>query len=385
MTSNSLAYSESVFTASNKFGTIWVASLYAGITTEMLLSTCSSPEEGATRCVNGSAVKILVTGATGFLGTHVAEALAGEGHALHIMHRRTSDTSRVKRYAARLIVSDVTDPVESVKAAQGMDAVVHLAADLSHWQGHRDRIMRTNITGTRVMAEAAKTAGVPRFLHISSVAAVGYSPDGTPIDESAENNFVPLRLLYHESKRLAEEEALDAARYGVAVVIVNPGVLYGPRSLAHTFGHTMLELAGGRIPGHPTGGISVTDVRDAAIGIVAALRAGKSMQRYLLAGHNLSYEDVFKRQAQAVGVTYRGRPLSQTFLRLAATAFEFQSRFNGREPRLTRDNARIGHLRMYYDSGRAQRELGYTIRPLEETFAAMIDAYRALGALPARI
>ena len=148
--------------------------------------------------------------------------------------------------------------------------------------------------GTRVMVEAAKTAGVPTFLHTSSIAAVGYSADGVPIDETSPYNFANLHLLYNDSKREAEGEALDGERYGLRVVIVNPGVLYGPRSQTHPFGHTMLELAADRIPGHPTGGISVTDVHDAALGMVAALERGRSGERYLLTGHNITYRELLR-------------------------------------------------------------------------------------------
>lgn len=329
-------------------------------------------------------MKILLTGATGFLGTNVTELLAAEGHELYILHRRNSDLAAVSRFAAKTIAADVTDPVETVRAADGMDAVVHMAADLSHWHAHRDRVMRTNVTGTRVIAEAAKTAGVPRLLHTSSIAAVGFSNDGTPIDEQAPNNFIPLHLLYNDSKRLAEDEALDAIRYGVDVVLVNPGVLYGARSMSHPFGHTMVELAHGRVPAHPTGGISITDVRDAATGIVAALHRGTSGERYLLAGHNLSYEDAFKRQAAAAGATYRGKALAPAMLMLAATIFEARSRFTKSEPRLTIDNAKVGPLRMYYSSAKAERELGYRIRPLEETLETMRRSYEIQGALPAQ-
>src|SRR5581483_1916545 len=112
------------------------------------------------------------------------------------------------------------DPLAMVRAADGVDAVVHLAADLSHWRRRREHVFRTNVGGTRVTAEATKTAGVPLLLHVSSVAAVGHSADGRPIDEAHANNFVPLSLVYHESKRLAEEEANDVARYGVRVIVV---------------------------------------------------------------------------------------------------------------------------------------------------------------------
>ena len=326
-------------------------------------------------------MNVLVTGATGFLGSVVTRTLAEHGYRLRIVHRRESRIESVAPYAASLAVADISDPLETVKAALGMDAIVHMAADLSHWSRHRDRIFRTNVIGTRVIAEAAKTAGVPTLLHVSSIAAVGYSSDGQPIDEEAPNNFVPLKLLYHESKRLAEEEALDARRYGVKVVIVNPGVLYGPRSLEHTFGHTMLELAQRRIPGHPSGGISVADVEDVAHGIASALKRGSDGQRYLLAGHNVSYKDLFERQANILGVPYDGKPIPAFVLAAMARAFELRSRFTGKEPRLNVDNAKIAPLRMWYDSGKAHMELGYRFRPLEETFGRMADAYAKAGVL----
>lgn len=326
-------------------------------------------------------MKILLSGATGFLGASVTRLLAEHGHRLTVLHRKSSNTNHIRPYVADFIAGDIADPVVTTQAANGMDAIVHMAADLSHWSRHRARIFRTNVTGTRVIAEAAKTAAVPTLVHVSSVAAVGYSRDGVPIDETAPNNFVPLHLIYHESKRLAEEEALDALRYGVKVIIVNPGVLYGPRELSHTFGHTMLELAKGKIPGHPTGGISVTDVDDAALGTVAALDRGRAGERYLLTGHNVTYADIFSRQAATVGAQYNGRPLPASLMKLAACIFEFRSRFTGIEPRLTMDNAKIAPLLMYYDHSKAGRELGYGARPLEATLERMAAAYRSAGLL----
>ena len=331
---------------------------------------------------NSIPMKILVTGATGFLGTRVTQLLAEHGHTLTALCRRTSQTQAIDAFVAGKVIADVTDPVLSVRAAAGHDALVHMAADLSHWSRNRDRIYRTNVIGTRIMAEASKTAGVPKFLHVSSIAAIGYSANGNPIDETAENNFVPLNLLYHESKRLAEEEALDAVRYGASVVVVNPGVLYGPRSFNHTFGHTMLDLAAGRVPGHPSGGLSIADVDDVAEGIVAALSHGKSGERYILAGHNLTYAEAFRRQAREAGVPYRGREIPAIALMVAARAFELRSRFSGNEPRLTIDNARIAPLKMWYTSGKAESALGFRSRALDETLERMARAYRQAGALP---
>jgi dihydroflavonol-4-reductase len=327
-------------------------------------------------------MKILLTGATGFLGSRVTELLASEGHEIVGLRRPQSRTEHIARFVARWIQGSVTDPLVLARAADGMDAIVHMAADLSHWHRYRERIFHTNVTGTRVVAEAAKTAGVPALVHVSSVAAVGFAPDSAPIDETAPNNFAPMRMVYHESKRLAEEEALDAIRYGVKVVIANPGVLYGPRDLSHTFGHTMLELAKGRIPGHPSGGVSVTDVDDAAAGIVAALHRGRSGERYLLTGHNLQYGEIFAAQARIIGVPYRGREIPTPVLHLAARAFELQSAFTHKEPRLTIDNAKIAPLKMWYDCAKAMRELQYNYRPLEQTLERMARAYRTHHLLP---
>lgn len=326
-------------------------------------------------------MRLLLTGGTGFLGRNVTRVLAERGHSIRVLHRKSSNLDSIRQYIQESITSDITDPLGAARACHGIDAVVHMAADLSHWRANRERIYRTNVLGTRLIAEAVKTAGVETLVHVSSIAAVGYSEDGAPIDEASPNNFVPLRLLYHESKRLAEEEALDARRYGIKVTIVNPGVLYGPRELSHTFGHTMVELARGQIPGHPTGGLSITDVDDVAQGIASALERGKGQERYLLAGHNLTYQQSFEAQAEAVGARYSGRAIPSAVLRLAAAIFETQSRLTGREPRLTRDNAIIAPLKMWYSSAKAERELGYQIRPLEETLARTAAYYRGIGAI----
>lgn len=326
-------------------------------------------------------MRLLVTGATGFLGRSVVRELAAHGHTLIPYLRPTSDAEPISKYVTGITKGDITDPLAVVRAADGVDAIVHMAADLSHWSRRRERIFRTNVYGTRIVAEAAKTAGVPFLLHVSSVAAVGYSPDGRPVDEQASNNLVPLDLLYHESKRLAEDEAFDARRYGVKVATVNPGVIYGPRHLSHAFGHTMLDIAAARVPGHPTGGLSVVDVEDVAAGVAAALVRARDGERYILAGENLRYAELFARQARAAGGRYTGRPLPAGLLRAAAIAYEAWSRFTGEEPRLTTDNAKIGPLLMWYSSAKAERELGFVRRPFDETLERMARAYREAGLL----
>lgn len=326
-------------------------------------------------------MRLLVTGATGFLGRSVVRELAAHGHTLISYVRPTSDVEPLAKYVTGVTKGDITDPLAVVRAADGVDGIVHMAADLSHWSGRRERIFRTNVYGTRIVAEAAKTAGVPLLLHVSSVAAVGYSPDGQPVDESSPNNLIPLGLLYHESKRLAENEAFDARRYGVKVATVNPGVIYGPRHLSHVHGHTMLDIAAGRVPGHPTGGLSVVDVEDVAVGVASALVRARDGERYILGGENLRYAELFARQARAAGRRYTGRPLPAILLHAAAIAYETRSRFTGEEPRLTTDNAKIAPILMWYSSAKAERELGFVRRPFDETLERMVRAYRDAGLL----
>jgi dihydroflavonol-4-reductase len=359
------------------------ASLYAGMTTLIdpfnITRFSVTPEDRFRLEGNRSLMRLLVTGATGFLGRSVVRELGAHGHTLISYIRPSSDPEPISKYVTRITKGDITDPLAVARAADGADAIVHMAADLSHWSIRRERIFRTNVYGTRIVAEAAKTAGVPFLLHVSSVAAVGYSPDGTPVDERAVNNLIKLGLLYHESKRLAEDEAFDARRYGVKVATVNPGVIYGPRPLSHAFGHTMLDIASGRVPGHPTGGLSVVDVDDVAAGVAAAVVGARDGERYILAGENLRYAELFERQARHAGVRYKGRALAAPLLRAAAIFFETRSRFTGEEPRLTADNAKIAPLLMWYSSAKAERELGFRRRPFDETLERMVRAYRAAG------
>jgi dihydroflavonol-4-reductase len=143
----------------------------------------------------------------------------------------------------------------------------------------------------------------------------------------------------------------------------------------------MLELASGKIPGHPTGGLSIADVDDVALAFAFALDKANSGERYILAGTNLTYAQAFAAQAKAVGTIYDGKPLPTLALKCAANFLETRSRFSGKEPRLTRDNAAIAPLRMWYTSARAQEQLGYRPRSLDETLERMALAYRQAGAL----
>ena len=331
-------------------------------------------------------MKVLVTGATGFLGRPVVRRLAIEGHTLFALARPNGEVESLAAYLAGVRRGDITDPLAMARAADGVEAIVHLAAEISHWPARRNAMMRTNAYGTRVVAEAAKTAGVERFLHCSSVSAVGYSSDGNPLDETATNNFPPLHLAYHESKRIAEEEALDVRHYGVHVAIVNPSFIYGPREPGtRPMSQALLEIATGRAPAHPTGGLCVVGVVEAGAGIAAALLRARDGERYILGAENVRYGELFARAARQAGTVYRGRAIPAAVLRAAAFACDVRARFDGREPLLTRDAALVAPLFTWFSHAKAERELGFSPRPLDATLERTARALRDAGELGAQV
>ncbi|MBV9102362.1 MAG: NAD-dependent epimerase/dehydratase family protein [Candidatus Eremiobacteraeota bacterium] len=327
-------------------------------------------------------MRLLVTGATGFLGRRVVRDLAIRGHHVSAFLRSTSDAAPIREYVGKTVVGSITDPLAMVRAADSSDAVIHLATQHGTRGSHDSDLFRTNVAGTRVTAEAVKTAAVPFLLHVSSVAAVGYSTDGRPIDERHENNFVPLQLRYHESRRLAEEEASDVRRYGVRVVIVNPAVLCGPCRLRGSFGEAVFVRVSGMVRWNPTGGICVVDVDDAARGVVAALERGRDGERYILGGENVTYADLYRRAGAAAGLQYRGRPLQGTLLHGLATLNEAWGYMRKNPVSFGFAEATLAPLFLWYSSAKAERELQFSPRPLEAILQQLILGYRRDGLLP---
>ncbi|MEA2791438.1 MAG: dihydroflavonol-4-reductase, partial [Acetobacteraceae bacterium] len=228
----------------------------------------------------------LVTGATGFVGSAVARALAARGHTLRLLTRPSSDRRNLDGLDAEVVTGDLTDPDSLVRAAAGCRYVVHVAADYRFWVPDPDTMLRANVDGAVAMVRAAARAGAERIVHCSSVAALGQIGDGTPADETTpaiEADFVGI---YKRSKYLAEKAVLDLARRdGLPVVVVNPAAPVGPRDIKPTpTGKMILDAAAGRVPAYIDTGLNIVHVDDVAEGHVLALEKGTVGERYILGG-----------------------------------------------------------------------------------------------------
>jgi dihydroflavonol-4-reductase len=324
----------------------------------------------------------LLTGATGFVGSAVARALIARGHRLRVLVRPTSDRRNLAGLDVEPAVGDLTDPASLTRAADGCRTVVHVAADYRIWVPEPGAMRRANVDGTVAMLRAAHAAGAERIVYCSSVAALGLTADGTPADETTPVDPAALVSTYKRSKYEAEQAALELARQGVPVVIVNPAAPVGPRDIKPTpTGRMILDAAAGRTPAYVDTGLNIVHVDDVAEGHVLALERGRLGERYILGGENLTLRALLTLIAEVVG----GRPpairLPLPALWPVALAMEAVGRVSRFEPRVTRDTLRMARKKMFYSSAKAMRELGYAPRPARRAIEDAVGWLRAEGGL----
>ncbi len=252
-------------------------------------------------------MRALVTGGTGFVGSHVVRALLDAGHSVRVLHRATSKRDALAGLDVESLVGSLLDPESLRAAADGVDWVFQVAAVADYWRADRSAMFAANVTGTQHVLAAARDAGVRRVVLTSSAAAVGFRADGTPADESLPFNLPPQHFPYGYSKALAERAALDAHAAGLDVVIVNPVVVLGPGDRNLISGSFITQTAVyRRLTPLTSGGVAVVDVRDVARWHLRAAEVGQNGRRYILGTANLSYADLFARIAAALNV---GRPV----------------------------------------------------------------------------
>lgn len=307
-------------------------------------------------------MKVLVTGATGFVGRFLVRALVAEGHDVTAVVRPTSPTERLRGIPVRVVVADLTQPRPLDGLMDGVEWVFHVAGDLSWWRGHRHRQWAVNVEGTRRVVAEALRAGVRRLVHTSSVAAVGFPLDGELADEAFPFNGHRLGLQYAVTKWEAERRVLEGVERGLDAVIVNPATILGddaPRP------GSLVDLAArGRLPAWVEGGTTFCHIDDVVAGHLAAARRGRTGQRYILGGHNVTFRRIIEALAQAAGRRPPARRAPRGLVWAAAWALEGAAALTRRPPPLTRDHARLVGRSIYYSSGRAIAELGYAVTPL---------------------
>ncbi len=327
---------------------------------------------------------VALTGATGLLGGNLAAALIQAGHTVTATHRRRSKLDHLDDLPIQWVDTTLTSAEGLRHAFEGARWVFHCAASTSvrreppHW------MIDANVTGTQRVIEACRAAGVERLVHCSSTVAVGVSEDETPINESSPWNMVEHGLddAYVRTKRQAEERVTDAVARGFDAVIVNPGFMFGPRDVKPSSGRMIVEVVKGRIPGNTPGRNNFVHVADVAAGMIAAAQQGRRGERYILGGDNLSYTEVFARIAKLAGVKPPSISVPRWAASLAGAVGDLSERFVEGEPFLTSSMVAWSFERGFIaSSAKAEAELGYTHRPVDEGIADAIAWFRAQGRL----
>jgi dihydroflavonol-4-reductase len=248
----------------------------------------------------------LITGGTGFVGSHIAAALISSGHRARVLRRESSTLRALEGLGIASVVDHAFGEVNNLEALTaamaGCEWVFHVAAVADYWRADKTRMYSVNVEGTRTVLQAARRAGVRRIVLTSSGAAIGQRSDGQPADETIRFNLNPARFPYGHSKFLAEAEAYRAVRAGMDVVIVNPAIIMGPGDINQISGSTLIELRRGIIPAIPAGGANFIDVRDVAAMHIAAAEHGARGERYILGAYNAKWRELMPIAAAIVGV-----------------------------------------------------------------------------------
>ena len=312
-----------------------------------------------------SSAPILVTGATGFVGSAVARALVARGQTLRLLVRAGSDRSNLAGLDAELVEGDLRDAASLARAVDGCAGLFHVAADYRLWVPDPDAMMRANVAGTRDLMRAAQRAQVPRMVYCSSVAALGQIGDGTPADENTPNDPAKIVGVYKQSKYLAEQAVLDMVRdEALPAVIVNPSTPVGPRDIKPTpTGKTIRDAAAGKIPAYIDTGLNIVHVDDVATGHLLAFDHGRVGERYILGGEDFLLRDLLRLIAEVAGQKPPLCALPAPALWPVAMGCEMAARLFGIDPLVTREMLVMARKKMFFSSARARAELGYAPRP----------------------
>ena len=307
----------------------------------------------------------LVTGATGLVGNNVLRMLLDRGEAVRALARETSDPRPLEGLDVEVVRGDVCDADAVRRACEGVTCVIHSAGYVQIGRSNLDRHRRINVEGTRNVAEAARAEGA-RLIHVSSCDAVGVRSLEEPADEETPLNDPP-PVPYVITKREGEGVVLGLVAEGLDAVIVNPGFMLGPWDWKPSSGRMLLEVGSGKGFLAPRGWFSLCDVRDVAQGILAAIERGQAGRRYILAGVTLSYLDAWRLFAEATGARRPWCRAGPLMLRVAGWGGDLWTRLTGHEPAVNSGALALARLPKSYTSRRAETELGYTIRPTQET------------------
>lgn len=319
---------------------------------------------------------VLVTGVTGFVGWHVASELLRRGERVRALVRGGGGAPEL---AVESVAGDLRDPDSLRRAVHGCAAVYHVAADYRLWAADPSELYRSNVDGTRSLLEAARAEGISKFVYTSTVGCIGVPPDGIG-EESMPVSLDDMAGAYKRSKFMAEQVALDYARQGYPVVIVNPTAPIGERDRKPTpTGKIVLDFLKRAMPAYIDTGLNLVDVRDTAVGHVLAAERGKPGERYILGCRNLTLKEIFERLARLSGLpapNFRIPYFVAYGVGLCSTAW---ASVTGREPRAPIDAVRMARKKMFVSSDKARRELGFEPSPIDGALERAVHWFRSNG------
>jgi len=329
-------------------------------------------------------MKVFLTGATGFVGSHVARAYVAEGADLRLLTRATSNLDAIEGLAAEVVVGDLRQPESLRSALRGCDALVHVAADYRLWVRDPKEMYAANVDGTRELLRIAREEGVAKVVYTSSVATMGFQAEATIVDETTPVALADMIGAYKRSKFLAEQEAVAAARLGQHVMVLNPTTPIGPGDAKPTpTGRIVVDFLNRRFPAYVDTGLNLVDVSEVARMHVVALDRGTAGERYILGGENLTLKQILDRMSAITGLPSPSMKVPHA----VALAFAFfdeivTGKLRGKEPRATVEAVRMGRKFMFASSAKAERELGFRVVPVYNALRASIEWFIAHGYAP---
>jgi dihydroflavonol-4-reductase len=318
----------------------------------------------------------LVTGASGFIGWHVAKKLLARGESVRALVR---PASRVRELEIEIVTGDLRDPASLERAVAGCGAVYHIAADYRLWAKDQSELYSSNVEGTRNLFTAARDAGVDRVVYTSTVGCIGI-PKDAPGTETTEVSLEDMTGAYKRSKFQAEQVALEFARAGLPVVIVNPTAPIGDHDFKPTpTGKIILDFLKGDMPAFVDTGLNLVDVDDTAEGHLLAAEHGRVGERYILGCENLTLQQILERLANVCGARAPRLRIPYAVAYLAGVASTGWAGCTGQEPRVPLDAVKMARKKVFVSSDKAKRELGFSPSPIDGALERAVQWFRANG------
>jgi dihydroflavonol-4-reductase len=321
----------------------------------------------------------LVTGAAGFLGSHVARQLVARGESVRVLLRPSSQNRAIADLPLEYVTGDLRDIESLDRALKGVDRVFHVAADYRLWAKDSKDIYDSNVGGTKNILGAAKRAGVKQFIYTSTVATIAVDRPAPP-NEKTDAKLDEMIGHYKRSKWMAEREAVSAAKEGLPVIIAMPTTPVGPWDWKPTpTGKIILDFLNGKMPGYVDTGLNFVGVEECAAGHLLVAEKGKVGERYLLGGENLTLKQVLDMLANITNLPAPRLKISHGVALGAAYASTFFSRLVGKEPGIPVEGVKIAQHKMFVDCGRSQRELDFKAGPVSAALQRAVRWYESNG------